>query len=185
MSAVWVSTEEGGRGSLPARCAKTGERCITRVQLRTSDLPPALEWATWARLWPRTPSTLPVPVIVSLLPSVARVHYLLRRTRDISSLAIVVLVLLALTTSGMLETVALTALLATVVTKVVVAVVGTLWAVTVRVDTTGGWLQLDHVHDDFVAAAERVTDRPDGDPVLHEASVGALIGAAGATATDT
>ena len=37
----------------------------------------------------------------------------------------------------------------------------------------------------FVAAAERVTDRPDGDPVLHEASVGALIGAAGATATDT
>ena len=81
MSAVWVSTEEGGRGSLPARCAKTGERCITRVQLRTSDLPPALEWATWARLWPRTPSTPPVPVIVSLLPSVARVHYLLRRTR--------------------------------------------------------------------------------------------------------
>ena len=185
MSAVWVGTEEGGRGSLPARCAKTGERCINRVQLRTSDLPPALEWATWARLWPRTASTEPLPVIVSMLPSVARVHYLLRRTRDVTTVAIVVLVLLALTTSGVLETVAMTALAATVATKVVVAVVGTVWAVTVRADTTGEWLHLDHVHDDFVTATERVTERPDPDPVLQEPSLDALIGTAGATASDT
>lgn len=167
MSQVWVAVEEAGRGSIPTRCLKGGDRCITRRQLRTSELPALVEWSLWSGLWPRSPRTEPLPVVVSLLPRTWRLHRGLEVTRDATAVAIPLLVLLGLVLGGMPGEVATLAALGALALKAVVAAVGATWAVRAQVDTTGEWILLDHVSADAAAAIEAVTTRPEEDPVLQ------------------
>lgn len=166
MSQVWIRADEGARGSIPARCAKRGERCINRVRLESSDLAGPLEWATWSGLWPRRRQQEPKPVVVSLLPRVERLHRGLARTRDVTTILVVALTIIALLTGGLLSRVALLAALASLVAKVATAIIGGLWAVDVTTDVTGDWLLLANLHPDFVTAAEAATTRPDAPPIL-------------------
>lgn len=170
MSQVWVAVEEAGRGSIPTRCLKGGDRCISRHQLRTSELPALVEWSLWSVLWPRTPRSEPLPVVVSLLPRTWRLHRGLEVARDATAIAIPLLVLLGLLLGGMPGEVATIGALVALALKAVVAAVGATWAVRAHVDTTGEWILLDHVSAPAVAAIEAVTTRPEEAPLLPAAA---------------
>ncbi|HUG86380.1 MAG TPA: hypothetical protein VMM13_17570 [Euzebya sp.] len=178
MSAVWVRLDEAQRGSLPARCARSGERSITRYPHEVSDLPAPLEWTTWTRLWPRRHGQETVSVIVPLLPSRQRAAAMLRRTRDITAGLLPVALLVMLMADGIPGQVARTLVLVALLLRVVVASLGLMITVRLRADTTGEWVMMSGVHPEFAAAAEAVTSRPTQTPVLAEAPIPRIAGAA-------
>ena len=172
MSAVWVRIEEAARGGLPARCARTGVRCMTRYRRRTSDLPAPLEWATWTDLWPRPTRAVELPL--PLLPRPHLRDLVLRRTRDVTAgLVPVALVLLAFGLPvGRL-------LVASLLLHAAATVGGLLLTVAVRLDATGEWVRLGNVHPAFAEAVERHTARPRTTPVLPRLAVDLRRGADG------
>jgi hypothetical protein len=173
MSAVWVRRDEAARGSLPARCARRGDRCITRYPRAVGDLPGGLEWLTWTGLWPRSrrstapdaaaAAPTPAEVVLPLLPRAHRRALALRRVRD-GSAALLVLLLVALVPlgGGLLGRAALGVL----ALHLVVAAVGWASTVEVRGDVTGEWVRLARVHPGFAAAVEAGTTRPRATPEL-------------------
>ncbi|CAN5494985.1 hypothetical protein BH23ACT9_BH23ACT9_04450 [soil metagenome] len=187
MSEVWVRVDEAQRGSLPARCAKTGVRCITRYRRHVSELPAATEWATWTGLWPRNRGVEPIPVVLPLLPSRHRLGTALRRTRDVTAALLPVgLLLVLLTGAGTLGRLAAALQLALVPLHLAVGVAGRMLAVDLRLDETGTWVRFGGVHRDFVATTEAVTTRPSAPPVLPEKAVDrATAEPAARPATDT
>lgn len=172
MSAVWVRVDEAARGGLPARCARTGTRCMTRYRRRPSDLPPPVEWATWTGLWPR-----PSPDSHISLPLLPRPHLreqVLRGTRDVTA-ALVPLSLLLLA----MQLPAGRLLAASVLLHLATAVAGLLLTVAVQLDETGEWVRLGHVHPAFADAVERRTTRPRTTPVRPRLVVELRRGAGG------
>lgn len=184
MSQVWIGVEDGLRGSVPARCAKTGTRCITRRPVPASDLPTGLEWLAWTGLWPRIRGREQPHVVLSMLPWVHTAHVALVRARDATAAAALVLLVLVVALDGAARATVWTALLAVLAIKVLVGLVGSLWAVRARVDQTGDWVLLDRVHAEFVAATEAVTDRPETVPALSTRATVPSPRAAGAPASD-
>lgn len=169
MSAVWVRLDEAQRGSLPARCARTGERSITRYPNPVPDLPPVVEWATWTGLWPRRHGEAPPTVIVPLLPSRQRMATVLRRTRDTTAAVLPVALVTLMLSSGLPARLAGGLALGAVLLHLVVGVLGVLITVALRPDITGQWVLLSGAHPEFVTATEAVTTRPERPPQLAEA----------------
>lgn len=184
MSQVWIHTEDAERGSTPARCVKTGARCITRHRLTSTDLSPAVEWLTWRGLWPRSPQQPGRAIVVSMLPWVHRTLTVLRVIRDVSVPVVIALLLVAALSGGSVARASFAAALVLVALKVLTAIIGMLWAPRVRIDATGEWLSLDRVHQDVVDAAEAVTRRPEHPPVLQADTVGSAAALGRATANE-
>ncbi|MGI9018009.1 MAG: hypothetical protein ACR2HR_13050 [Euzebya sp.] len=169
MSQVWVRRDEAQRGGLPARCARSGQRCITRYRHGVSDLPAAIEWSLWSGLWPRNRQADPPVVILPLLPSRQRWEQLLRRSRDITAAAVPLsLLLLAVTGDGIPRRLAWLLCVGAVMLHLIGAAVGLLTTVEVRSDRVGEWVRLGGVHPEFAAAAEQRMSRPTHTPVLAE-----------------
>ncbi|WP_370325732.1 hypothetical protein [Euzebya sp.] len=164
---MWVRLDEAQRGSLPPRCARSGQRCITRWAHPVRDLPPATEWVTWTGLWPRGRDRARRDIVLPLLPSRHRGIVSLERARDVTA-ALIPLGLLAVLVidGGVLDRVAAALAIGAVLTHLAVAVAGVLTAVDVRADTTGQWVRLAGVHPAFAAATEAATTRPTSEPVL-------------------
>jgi hypothetical protein len=163
MSAIWIHIDEARRGTLPARCARTGQRCMTRYATAASDLPAPVEWLTWTDVWPRRQvqgQPGPEAIVLPLLPSRQRLATALRRTRDVTAATLLPALLAWAFVDGMGGRLLGWLLLALVVGHVLAAVVGLLATVGVRVDYTGEWVHLDRVHRSFVEAAEAMTTRP-------------------------
>lgn len=173
--ALWVRTEEAERGSLPARCIRTGERCITRRRLTSRELPAWLEWLTWTDLWPRQRGAAPVPVVVSVLPGVWRTIRGLRVARDVLAGALVLLLVAALVLPEGAGRVAGLLAVAAVMGKLLVAAAGLWLAPDVRLDTTGEWVHLTGAHPDLVTAARTVTTRPASPPEAVQPSVRSVV----------
>lgn len=179
MSAVWVRLDEAQLGSLPARCARSGERSITRYPHQVTDLPAGLEWMTWTQLWPRGHGDEPATVIVPLLPSRQRAATLLRRTRDVTAGLLPVALVVMLLADGTPDLVARAVALGALLLHLVVAALGVLITVRLRLDSTGEWVRLSGVHPEFAAATEAVTARPAEAPQLVQMALPRIAGAAG------
>ena len=168
MSAVWVRRDEAERGGLPARCARSGERCITRYPRRISDLPAPVEWATWTGLWPRDHGQPSDHIVLPVLPRQQRFHQLLRRTRDVSAALLGISLVALLVLDGLPGAAARVVGLAALAAHLLAALLGMALTIEVREDASGRWVRLSGVHRDFVAAVEETTTRPDEPPVLAD-----------------
>lgn len=176
MSHVWVPLEEAQRGRLPARCAATGARCMTRYQQQVSDLPATTEWWTWTGLWPRDQGTEPPTIVVPMLPSRRDQGILLRHIRDVTAALVPLgLVLMLLTGQGVAGHLSSAVTVGSLILHVLVALTGLTTTVDLRRDTTGRWVRLGGVHPDFVAATEAATTRPQHQPVLEDISFSDLL----------
>lgn len=165
MSAVWVRLDEAQRGSLPARCARRGVRCVTRHRRTVRDLPPVLEWVAWTGLWPRGRDGAAPTVVLPLLPRAQRLDVALRRVRDVTAALLPACLLVALLVEGVLGRTAGSAAILVLAVHLVVAAAGLVLTVRLQLDDTGGWVRLSGVHREFVAATEAVTTRPTTEPV--------------------
>lgn len=167
MSAVWIRRDDAQRGSLPARCARSGRRVISRYPHDVAFLPGWLEWLGWTRLWPLHADQPRESIVLPLLPRWQRLHVALRRARDISAAALpIALVALLLTGQGLVNTVVNWVIVAAVAVHLLAAALGLLVTVDVRRDVTGEWIQLSRVSPDFVAEVERRLPRPEQEPML-------------------
>ncbi len=167
MSQVWVRRDEAVRGSLPARCARSGQRCLTRWSQRAGIVPEPLEWVTWSGLWPVAAVPPDVHVVLPLLPWRHRYAVLLARVRDGSAITLGLALIAALATDGgMGGRLAGAALLGSVLLHLTTALLGPITTVGIRPDVTGDWIRLAGVHPGFVAATEATTTRPEETPVL-------------------
>lgn len=162
MSAVWVRLDEAQRGSLPARSARTGARCVTRYRRPAHALPPSLEWATWTGAAGRG-ADVPI-VVLPLLPRQHRIDSGLRRARDGSAALLVVCLMAMVLVEGGVGRAAGWLGVAAAVVHVVVGLAGFLVTVHLRLDDTGRWVRLSNVHREFATAAEAVTTRPTTEP---------------------
>jgi hypothetical protein len=169
MSQVWIRLEEAQRGTLPARCTRTGERCITRYARTVSHLPGALEWATWTGLWPLDREDEPTQIVLPQLPARNRFGAVLRRTRDVTVVTTLLgLVGLVALDPGIVEGIATVLLLASLGLHVLTAVIGYLMTVEVCSDVSGEWVRLRGVHPDFVRQTKAITTRPTSTPELPD-----------------
>lgn len=185
MSQVWVEVQDAERGSVPTRCARTGERCITRTALTTAEVPALVEWSTWTGLWPRRRTREARRVVVSLLPWVQRTVRGLELTRDVTAVAIPLLLVVGLLLDGIPGQVVRLLALACLAVKAVVAAVGATWVPRAQLDQTGEWILLDHVHDDAVATIRARTSRPEVTPTLPGADTTPAAALARPRTTDT
>lgn len=177
MSQVWVRLDEAQRGRLPARCAVSGTRCMTRYRLPVSDLPAATEWWTWTGLWPRTqPAERPI-IVVPMLPSRRDWGILLRYVRDVTAVLIPLsLLLMLLTGDGVVGQLVTALALGALILHVLAALAGLGTTVDLQRDTTGRWVRLSGVHRNFVAAVEATTTRPQQQPHLRDVGLAELLG---------
>lgn len=167
MSVVWVQLEDAQRGSIPARCARSGQRCITRWSHPVAELPAVLEWATWTRLWPRNRARVPQAIVLPTLPTWHRVDTTLRLIRDATAgVFVVALIAMLFTPTGLADRAATYLTLASLVIHVLAGLLGLLLTVDARLDSTGTWVRLSGVHRDFVTATESLTARPSLTPSL-------------------
>ena len=170
MSAVWIRRDDAQRGSLPARCARSGRRVISRYAHDVSTLPAWVEWLTWTRLWPLNRGEDVAAVVLPLLPRWQQVHTRLRQLRDATAVVLpLALLVMLLSDDGLVESVATWTAVGAAGLHLVAAALGLLLTVDVRPDTTGHWVRLSGVHPEFVAAAEATLPRPTSEPLLAEA----------------
>lgn len=157
------------RGSLPARCARTGQRCLTRFAAPVRHVARPLEWLTWTGVWPlgRLRDDPPArPVVLPLLPGRHRWRTGLASVRDVSAAAVPIAAVVALASDGVLGGVAGALLLPLLLVHLLVGVLGITTTVELRLDHTGTWLRLRRVHPEFVAAIESTLVRPANEPHL-------------------
>lgn len=171
MAVVWIDLEQGRRGSVPARGAWTGHRCIERVRLPVAAVPAWLEWVTWTGPRPWAGAAVD-HVVVSLLPGRARLLARLRLLRDVTAGLVPLLLLAAVVVGGPLVG---RALLAVVATKALVALLGTAWAPVAELDATGRWVRLSNVSDALAEEVEARMARPDVEPSLPDSPLPRLL----------
>lgn len=178
-AAVWVAADDAGRGSVPPRCARSGERCMTRYRLRATTAHPALEWLAWTRLWPRPRFVGDVGesgAVVPLLPRSYRWHRGLELARDATAAAVPLLGLLAIVASGAWSRVAGRGVLLALLLHLIVAVLGVTTTVELRLDVSRRWVRYARVSAPFADAVARTTRRPPEEPLLRPAETPAPAG---------
>lgn len=173
-SAVWVAVDEAERGTLPARCARTGERCITRYSLRAGTLNPYVEWLAWSRVWPAAllrPDDPETTVVVPLLPRIRRRRRVLTLLRDATAALLPVVLVIGLVFDGTVGDVAGMLVRVDLAVHAVVAALGLLLTVDLRLDHTGAWVRYDRVNPQFAEEA-RGGRRPPSPPQRRAARKG-------------